>query len=86
MLWTGFHKDYLNILVHELFFYSEFLMSPSVPAPEKHLHSTRPLPAHFTWDGYSAGDEQSWFPSNMMLGIEVSSNQKILFFQSLMVL
>ncbi len=65
----------------ELFFYSEFLMSPSVPAPEKHLHSTRPLPAHFTfgmvlcrwWAELVSFKHDAWNWG--------SSNQIILFFR-----
>ncbi len=65
----------------ELFFYSEFLMSPSVPAPEKLLHSTRPLPAHFNfgmvlcrwWAELVSFKHDAWNWG--------SSNQIILFFR-----
>ncbi len=57
-------------------------MSPSVPAAEKQLHSMRLLPAHFTFGMYSAADEQSWFPSNMMLRIEVHQTRESCFSES----
>ncbi len=51
MLWTGFSlrlSQYFGVLR----FFSSTLMSLSVPAAEKQLHSMRLLPAHFTfWDG-----------------------------------
>ncbi len=40
------------------------------------------LPAHFTFGMYSAGDEQSWFPSNMMLRIEVHQTRESCFSES----
>ncbi len=66
MLWIGFSSQYFGALS-----FSSILMSPSVPAAEKQLRRMRLLPAHFTFGMYSAGDEQNWFPSNMMLTIEV---------------
>ncbi len=70
MLWIGFPlkpSQYFGALS-----FSSTLTSPSVPAAEKQPHSITLL---LGW--YSAGDEQSWFPSNMML--RGSSNQRILF-------
>ncbi len=49
----------------ELFFYSESLPLKNSPTAWGCYQHTLLL----GW--YSAGDEQSWFPSNMMLGIEV---------------
>ncbi len=53
-----------------------------VYAAEKQLHSMRLLPAHFTFGMVSAADEQSWFPSNMMLRIEVHQTRESCFSQS----
>ncbi len=36
----------------------------------------RLLPAHFTFGMYSAADEQSWCPSDMILGIEVHQTRE----------
>ncbi len=58
------------------------LTSLSVPAAEKHPHSMRLRPAHFTFGMYSACDEQSWFPSNMMLGIEIHQTRESCFTES----
>ncbi len=62
--------------------FSSTLMSPSVPAAEKQPHSMRLLPAHFTFGWYSTGDEQSWFPSNMMLRIDVHHTRESCFSES----
>ncbi len=70
MLWTRFslrHPQYFGTLR-----FSSTLRSTSVPTAKKKSHSMRLLSAHFTFEIiYSAGDDQSWFPSNMMLRIEV---------------
>ncbi len=79
MLWTGFSLR-LSLYFGALSF-SSTLTSPSVPAAEKQPHM-RLLPAHFTLGWYCAGDEQSWFPSNMMLGIEVHQTREYYFSQS----
>ncbi len=55
---------------------SSTLTSPSVPVAEKQPHSMRLLPAHFTFGMYSAADEQSWCPSDMILGIEVHQTRE----------
>ncbi len=60
MLWTGF-----SLRLSQYFGASSTLTSLSVPAQHELL------PAHFTFAMYSVCDEQSWFPSNMMLGFEV---------------
>ncbi len=73
MLWTGFSLR-LSLYLGALSF-SSTLKCSLVPAAEKQTHSMRLLPAHFTCGMYSAGDEQSWFPSNMMLGIEVQQTR-----------
>ncbi len=74
-----FIKDISIILCIELFFYSDESLSPWrwKTAPQHEL-----LPAHFTFGMYSAGDEQSSFPSNMMLGIEVHQTREYYFSQS----
>ncbi len=77
MLWTGFSLR-LSLYFGALRF-SSSLTSPSVPAAEKQPHSMRQLPAHFT---YSAGDKQSWFPSNTMLRVEVHQTREYYFSQS----
>ncbi len=69
MLWTGFSLS-ISLYFGELSFYS-ILMSLSVPGAEKQPHSMRPLQHTLRLGRYSACDEQSWFPSNMMLRIEV---------------
>ncbi len=56
MLRTGFSLR-RSVYFGALSFLST-LMSPSVPAAEKPLHSMRLLPAHFTFGMVSAGDEQ----------------------------
>ncbi len=70
MPWTRFslkHPQYFGTLR-----FSSTLRSTSVPTTKKKSHSMRLLSAHFTFEIiYSAGDDQSWFPSNMMLRIEV---------------
>ncbi len=80
MLWTGFSLR-LSQYVCALSFYST-LTSLSVPAAEKHPHSMRLRPAHFTFGMYSACDEQSWFPSNMVLGIEIHQTRESCFTES----
>ncbi len=80
MLWNGFSlrlSQYFGALS-----FSSTLTSLSVPAAEKQPHSMRLLPAHITFGLYSAGDEQSWFPSNMMLRIEVHQTRESCFSQS----
>ncbi len=68
-LWNWFS---LRIsLYFDPFSFPSTLTNLPVPATEKQPHSMRLLPAHFTLGWYSAGDEQSWIPSNMMLRIEV---------------
>ncbi len=79
MLWTGFSLT-LSLYLGGLSF-SSTPMCSSVPAAEKQPHSMRLLPAHFTFGMYSAGDEQSWFPSNMMLIIEVHQTREYYFSQ-----
>ncbi len=56
--------------------FSSTLMCPSVPAAEKQHQHTLLL----GW--YTAGDEQSWFPSNMMLRIEVHQTRESCFSES----
>ncbi len=75
MLWTGFSlrlSQYFGALS-----FSSILLSPSVPAAEKQPHSMRLLPAHFT-----LGMVLCWFPSNMMLGIEVHQTRESCFSES----
>ncbi len=69
MLWTGFSLS-ISLYFGALSFNS-ILMSPLVPGAEKQPHSMRPLQHTLRLGRYSACDEQSWFPSNMMLRIEV---------------
>ncbi len=72
MLWTGFLLR-LSLYFGSLSF-SSTLISPSVPAAEKHPHSMRLLPAQCTlyfWDGNLRLMSSACFPSNMMLRIEV---------------
>ncbi len=80
MLWIGFLlrlSQYFGALS-----FSSTLMSPSVPATEKQPHSMRLLPATLSLGWNSAGNEQSWFPSNMMLRIEVPQTRESCFSQS----
>ncbi len=74
MLWTGFSlrlSQYFGALS-----FSSTLMSPSVPAAEKQPQSMRLLSAHlYFWDGTLHVMSSAWFPSNMMLGIEGSSDE-----------
>ncbi len=57
-------------------------MSPSVPAAEKQPHSMSCYQHTLLLGWYSAGDEQSWFPSNMMLRIEVHQTREYCFSES----
>ncbi len=58
-------------------------MSPSVPAAEKNSPIVRGCYQHTLLLGwYSAGDEQSWFPSNIMLRIEVHQTRESCLSQS----
>ncbi len=75
MLWIGFSlrlSQYFGALS-----FSSTLMSPSVPATAWGCYQHTLL---LGW--YSAGDEQSWFPSNMMLRIEVHQTRESCFSQS----
>ncbi len=74
MLWTGFSLR-LSLYFGALRF-SSSLTSPSVPAAEEQLHSMSCFQHTSLLGRYSAGDEQSWFPSNMMLGIEVHQTRE----------
>ncbi len=63
----------------ELFFYSnESLSSGCWKTAPQHKAAT----AHFTLGWYTAGDVHSWFPSNMMLGIEVHQTRESCFSES----
>ncbi len=75
MLWTGFSLR-LSLYFGALSF-SSTLTSPSVPAAEEQLHSMSWYQHALLLGWYSAGDEQSWCPSNMML--RGSSHQRISF-------
>ncbi len=80
MLLTGFSLR-LSLYFGALSF-SSTLMSPSVPAAEKQP-TARDCYQHTLLLGwYSAGDEQSWFPSNMMFRIEVHQTREYYFSQS----
>ncbi len=79
MLWTGFSLR-LSLYFGALSL-SSTLTSPSVPAAEKHPY--RDCYQHTLLLGcYSAGDEQSWFPSDMMLRIEVHQTRESCFSES----
>ncbi len=79
MLWTGFSLR-LSLYFGALSS-SSTLTSLSVPAAEKHPH--RDCYQHTLLLGcYSACDEQSWFPSDMMLGIEVHQTRESCFSES----
>ncbi len=63
----------------ELFFYSEVLQS----LPNKNSPTAWGCYQHTLLLGWcSAGDEQSWFPSNMMLGNEVHQTRETCFSKS----
>ncbi len=57
--------------------FSSTLTFPSVPASEKQLHSIL-----YFWDGTLHVMSSAWFPSNMMLGIEVHQTREYYFSQS----
>ncbi len=62
--------------------FSSTLTSSSVPAAEN-SPTARGCYQHTLLLGwYSAGDEQSWFPSNMIFGIEVQQTRESCFSQS----
>ncbi len=81
MDWVFIKALYLSLYFGALSFSSN-LMSPSVPAAEKQPYSMSLLPAHVTFGMVSADDEQSWFPSNMMFGIEVNQTRESCFSES----
>ncbi len=62
--------------------FSSTLMSPSVPAAENSTTAWDCYQHTLPLGWYSAGDEQSWFPSNMMLRIEVHQTRESCFSQS----
>ncbi len=68
MLWTGFSLR-LSLYFGALSF-SSSLTSPSVPAAENTPTAWGCYQHTLLLGCYSAGDEQSWFPSDMMLRIE----------------
>ncbi len=76
MLWTEFSLR-LSLYFGALSFFS-ILMSPSVPATEKHTHS---ITLYF-WDGTLQVISRTLFPSNISLGIEVHQNRESCFSQS----
>ncbi len=82
MLWTGFslRLNKLHILVHWTFFLlwwvPQSLLLKNSPTSWGCYQHTLLL----GW--YSAGDEQSWFPSNVMLRIEVHQTRESCFSQS----
>ncbi len=67
----------LSLYFGALSFFS-ILMSPSVPAAEKHPHSI----TFYFWDGTLQVMSRAWFPSNISLGIEVHQNRESCFSQS----
>ncbi len=75
MLWTGF--SYFGALS-----FSSTLTSPSVTVVEKQPITWGCYQHTLLLGWYSAGDEQSWFPSNMMLRIEVHQTRESRFLQS----
>ncbi len=80
MLWTGFSLKFSQYLVHWA-----FLLLWRVPQtlPLKNSPTAWGCYQHTLLLGwYSAGDEQSWFPSNMMLRIEVHQTRDSCFSQS----
>ncbi len=80
MLWTRFLlrlSQYFGALS-----FSSTLTSPSVPATEKQPHSMSCYQQTLLLGWYSSGDEQSWFPSNMMLRIEVHQTRESCFSES----
>ncbi len=75
MLWNVFSlrlSQYFGALS-----FSSTLTFPSVPASEKQLHSIL-----YFWDGTLHVMRSAWFPSNMMLGIEVHQTREYYFSQS----
>ncbi len=73
MLWTGF-----SLRQYQYF----GALSFSVPAAEN-SYTARGCYQHTLLLGwYSAGDEQNWFTSNMMLGIEVHQTRESCFSES----
>ncbi len=58
------------------------LRPPLVPAAEKQPHSMSCYQHTLLLGCYSAGDEQSWFPSNMMLRIELHQTRESCFSES----
>ncbi len=75
MLWTRF--SFRRSLYFGALSFS--FSSPSVPVAEKQPYCMRLLPAHFTFGMYSAGDEQSWFPSKMILRIDFHQTRESCF-------
>ncbi len=77
MLWTKAVSIFWCI---ELFFYSDESLSPCrwKTAPQ-HEASTSTL---YFWDGTLQVMSSAWFPSNMMLGIEVHQTRSYYFSQS----
>ncbi len=76
----GFHEGYLNILVHWAFLLFGWV-------PQSLLLKNSPIAwgcyQHILLLGwYSAGDEQSCFPSNMMLRIEIHQSRESYFSES----
>ncbi len=64
----------------ELFFYSDESLSPCCWKNSPTAWGCYQHTLLLGW--YSAGDEQSWFPSNMMFGIEVHQTRESHFSQS----
>ncbi len=84
--WALWNRFSLRIsLYFAPFSFPSTLTSLPVPAAEKHPHSSTPTGCYqhtllLGW--YSAGDEQSWFPSNMVLRIEVHQTRESCFSES----
>ncbi len=80
VLWTGFSLRPSQYLVHWAFFLLwrvlQSLLLKNIPKHEAAYQNTLLL----GW--YSARDEQSWFPSNMKLGIEHHQTRESCFSQS----
>ncbi len=81
MLWTGISlrlSQYFECI--ELFFYSDVSLSPCCwkTAPQ-HEAATSTL---YFWDGTLQVMNSSWFPSNMMFGIEVHQTRESRFSES----
>ncbi len=80
MLWTGFSLR-LSQYFGTLSFSSTLTIPQSLPL-KNNLTSWGCYQDTLLLGWYSAGDEQSWFPSNMVFGIEVHQTRESRFSQS----